>query len=886
MLATPRLKKTEKLQNDRKRRFTVNIATSDLKPPPKEEVIELLRTVTMFKDLAEDELNTLARAVRCRKYEPDEAIIDFGGACEELHVVTEGFAKVSVPQQIGVIKRGDFFGDQSLRVQDSVHATRVVAQGMPVTTISISAEDYKDLPITKKHQVARNVAHGAQNDRVARNVRGDQEMDGDRPKALTSGLCEASGLKVMKDYTQSKEDIDLIVNALKNNKVLGEVLTLSDDQLGLLAEAMHVVFLPAHETLMMKGDHGTALFIVLEGLLNVTLDENLHGEFKNRVGDSFGELSLLYDSPRTSTMVAARDCKLFVLPRYEFRIVIRMSYSQRLAQYAQMILQVPCLSGLVDATNVDLIAGALEEVSFLEDEDVCLEDEDAGLLFIVWEGECDIMHENVVIGELKQGEWIGEDQLVNHEKANRTVRVTSESAVILVLDSNSLRAVSKAVHDMKRAHSSVLTVHASGTRTSVGEAGAGAFMDHQEKQKVADDFLHKRMSRIDAQRRNDRRQSAKKSGGNKDFDSTRSITEDPDAIDLSVLTQVGLLGEGTFGTVYLLQHPKNEALYALKGICKKHIKEEKMQTVVSNERSTMSLLDSDFIVRLCKTYQDPHHIYLMLEAALGGELFDVYTDHDLFGNMNAAKFYVACVTMGLSHMHLKRVIYRDLKLENCLLDAKGYCKLTDMGIAKVVIGKTYTVCGTADYFAPETLRQVGHNRAVDWWALGVMLFIMLAGRSPFDAPEVSLIYKNIIKGFSKVKFPKTFPSDVIDSIKSLCRKKPEERVTMQKGGVDNFKEMPFFSSIRWDDLAHLKQEPPFVPPALDMDVIRARVPERAFTVDLENLQAWDGGIGSDRAPTEADGGEGIQVVATKSDADRRCSIDEDDHKMLDGGRLM
>merc|ERR1719235_3167971 len=131
-------------------------------------------------------------------------------------------------------------------------------------------------------------------------------------------------------------------------------------------------------------------------------------------------------------------------------------------------------------------------------------------------------------------------------------------------------------------------------------------------------------------------------------------------------------------------------------------------------------------------------------------------------------------------MHQQRVIYRDLKLENCLLDDKGYCKLTDMGIAKMVIGKTYTVCGTADYFAPETLKQSGHNRAVDWWACGILLFIMGSGTSPFDAPDVTQIYKNIIKGFSKVAFPYYFPSDLTDTIKSLCRKNPEERVTMQK----------------------------------------------------------------------------------------------------------
>merc|ERR1719230_2171529 len=111
---------------------------------------------------------------------------------------------------------------------------------------------------------------------------------------------------------------------------------------------MHVVHLPSHETLMNKGDRGTALFIVLEGLLSVTLDEQLHGEFKIRVGDSFGELSLLYDAPRASTITATNQCRLFVLPRYEFRIVIRTTYTDTLAAYTKLVMEVPCLARLVE----------------------------------------------------------------------------------------------------------------------------------------------------------------------------------------------------------------------------------------------------------------------------------------------------------------------------------------------------------------------------------------------------------------------------------------------------------------------------------------------------------------------------------------------------------
>jgi serine/threonine protein kinase len=303
---------------------------------------------------------------------------------------------------------------------------------------------------------------------------------------------------------------------------------------------------------------------------------------------------------------------------------------------------------------------------------------------------------------------------------------------------------------------------------------------------------------------------------------------------------IGALGEGTFGLVFLLEIAETKTRYALKAIRKEYILHQGLESMVVSERSTQALVDSDFIVRLYMTYQDDTFVYLVQEPLMCGELFDLYHDQNFFCQIPAAKFYISCVTMGLHHMHQRRVIYRDLKLENCLVNEDGYVKLTDMGVAKIVIGKTYTVCGTADYIAPETLRQVGHNRAVDWWACGVLLFIMCSGRSPFDAPEVPLIYKNIIKGFSKVKFPDSFPSDLTDTIKSLCRKKPEERITMQKGGIDNLKEMPFFTGFNWDDLVAFKLAAPVRPPAPDISAIQKKELSCKFTFNVEQMVEWDG----------------------------------------------
>merc|ERR1719401_865336 len=166
------------------------------------------------------------------------------------------------------------------------------------------------------------------------------------------------------------------------------------------------------------------------------------------------------------------------------------------------------------------------------------------------------------------------------------------------------------------------------------------------------------------------------------------------------------------------------------------------------------------------TYRCQQHVYFLLDPALGGELYDVFVQHKpMFGSEVHARFYTVCCALGVQHMHDRRIVYRDLKLENVLLYSDGYACLTDLGLAKVVMGKTYTVCGTADYFAPETLKRSGHNRAVDFWALGIFTFILMSGRSPFDADDVMQIYRNINKGFKAENFPQSFSTDAVNLIK-------------------------------------------------------------------------------------------------------------------------
>lgn len=352
--------------------------------------------------------------------------------------------------------------------------------------------------------------------------------------------------------------------------------------------------------------------------------------------------------------------------------------------------------------------------------------------------------------------------------------------------------------------------------------------DHYSKAKVTNNLLETKMKKA---------ATKKKCGAGRSSDFAESLMLDLHAKKMEVL---GALGEGSFGRVALMSNMRTGRMVAAKALSKEQIVTENLGPMVKNERNIMVLLDSDFIVRLFQSFQDQECIYFMIEPVLCGELFDVYSDCGLYGNLEYAKFYIANIALGLEHMHDRHVIWRDLKLENCLLDDKGYVKLTDMGIAKVVIGKTYTVCGTADYFAPETLRQHGHNRAADWWACGVLLFIMGSGRSPFDAPEVQQIYKNIIKGFSKVKFPSEFPTEVVDVIKSLCRKVPEERITMQKGGVTNLKEMDFFRSIDWDAVEKRTAVAPYIPSKPNFEAIKRKKLSKPLVFDFDEIENWDG----------------------------------------------
>ncbi|KAL6621807.1 Pkinase-domain-containing protein, partial [Neocallimastix sp. 'constans'] len=269
------------------------------------------------------------------------------------------------------------------------------------------------------------------------------------------------------------------------------------------------------------------------------------------------------------------------------------------------------------------------------------------------------------------------------------------------------------------------------------------------------------------------------------------------------------LGTGSFGRVHLVKHKESGKYYAMKVLVKRQIIESKQVEHTINEKRILETLDHPYMVNLIGSFKDNRNLYIVLEYVCGGELFSYLRQCKRLPN-HVARFYAAEVVLAFEHLHSKDIIYRDLKPENLLIDKSGNIKITDFGFAKYVPDVTWTLCGTPDYLAPEIIQSKGYGKAVDWYALGVLIYEMLAGFPPFYDEDQMRLYERILEG--RLRWPSYFDPAAKDLIKRLLSPDLTKRYGNLKGGVADIKKHKWFSEIDWKKLAEVKVKAPYIPP--------------------------------------------------------------------------
>lgn len=300
---------------------------------------------------------------------------------------------------------------------------------------------------------------------------------------------------------------------------------------------------------------------------------------------------------------------------------------------------------------------------------------------------------------------------------------------------------------------------------------------------------------------------------------TQSIHRKMTAADFEPLR---CLGKGAFGTVHLVKQHATGRLYAQKQFRKATITVHKR--LVEQTRTERAILESvnrhPFVVKLYYAFQDHEKLYLILEYAQGGELFTHLAMERMFSEKTAA-FYMAEMVLALEHLHTTvRVVYRDLKPENCLLDSEGHLLLTDFGLSKVAADdddRCNSVLGTIEYMAPEVIEGKNYGMAVDYWSLGAIGFDLLTGAPPFGGNNHAKIQQNILR--QKLQLPYFLGPDAKDLLTRLLRKEPCKRLggNMPKD-MKAIKQHRFFRKIDWAKLERREMEPPIQPVITDPEM--------------------------------------------------------------------
>jgi len=572
----------------------------------------------------------------------------------------------------------------------------------------------------------------------------------------------------------------LIYHAIKRNMLFRAC---SEEELQDLVDAFDSAKFEADSVVIKQGDEGDLFYVVEEGQLDILVagaGEGASGAAPAREvpvgvpyvsGSSFGELALMYGSPRAATIRAKVDCVLWSLDRREFKGITASHKRKREGIILDTLRKVQIgdnvLGDVLRPSDLDAMALATQSDAFGEGDVIIRQGERGDAFYIIESGAVDVLTAesgDAPVARLTGGQFFGEKALMSEDVRQATCVAATDVKCLTLTREDFVRMLGN-LQDL-------LDGVADATRPSTAREDAPAG-----------------------------------TGG--------------DEYRLEDLEVGRTLGVGAFGRVKLVK-PKPGArgggdpgkTYALKILSKRGIVDNGLQEHVVNEKEIMAELNHPFILSFHGAMQDDHRVYFLLEVLLGGELFRVLRSEGSFPEA-WSRFYAASVMLAFCQIHARRIAYRDLKPENLVLDAGGYLKLVDFGLAKKLVGggRTWTLCGTPDYLAPEVILNEGHDWAVDYWALGVLVYEMTAGTPPFWAEDPMEVYEKILAGH--VSIPAHFSRGLGELVKKLLKTYQSKRLGRTKGGASSVLKQKWFSGFDWNSLLARELEVPMKPRVAD-----------------------------------------------------------------------
>uniref|UniRef100_I3JZB4 protein kinase C n=1 Tax=Oreochromis niloticus TaxID=8128 RepID=I3JZB4_ORENI len=295
---------------------------------------------------------------------------------------------------------------------------------------------------------------------------------------------------------------------------------------------------------------------------------------------------------------------------------------------------------------------------------------------------------------------------------------------------------------------------------------------------------------------------------------------------------ISVLGRGHFGKVLLAEYKKSGKLYAIKALKKGDIVTRDEVDSLMCEKRIFEVINSSrhpFLVNLYGCFQTADHVCFVMAYSPGGDLMTHI--HNSIFNESQARFFSSCVLLGLEFLHNNKIVYRDLKLDNLLMDADGFVRIADFGLCKEGMGhgdRTSTFCGTPEFLAPEVLTDSNYTRSVDWWGLGVLVYEMLVGESPFPGDDEEEVFDSIVN--DDVRYPRFLSPNSASLIQKLLQKNPDLRLGAGEEDALEIKRHKFYEEMDWDALLAKKVKPPFLP------VIRAPQDVSNFDEEFTRLK--------------------------------------------------